>query len=561
MKTSIKKDFIVFVFLFLISIISVFVCYSEYNVDFFNYQYYNVWAFFNNRYNIDFLAADFRTYWNPYIDFIQYFLVNNFNNHKFLYVIASTLDDILALFLVYKISDKILSFNLKNRNLYLIMIVFYVIFSPIMFIISCDCTRNDMFFTDLVLISFLLFLKVFNQNKDNTKIFCLTGFIMGIGIGLKLTSAIYGLTFLLCLIFLHKSFKNPVKNISLFLTSMIFAFFIVDGYWLFKIYSLFKNPLFPVFNNIFHSPYADLDNFYSGDYECIRPHDLKTFLLYPFLWGKYLPYGFLQRSWDLRYAINIVCIFILAFSCLKKYYLPVKNRNFLYFLLIYCFISYEIDVYLFGLYRYISATSLLFGLVLFLTLYFIVSNIKIFNKTRVSTLMLFMIVLTIFNQEIFFYTIEKGRLFYERNTVLKPVTNYNIEDNANVIILSFGTTSHMTQQNKNAKYIHFAYPKKYYQYYYERNKHFEFENDVVYFKNYNYFSDYLEYRLKELLKSNKKTYIYMRIPDYAMYFDIIENSINYYSDGTRILQNCTKFDSNTEGRKYFYNVMCELNNK
>lgn len=561
MKYSVKKDLIVFLILLVICICSVFLLYSEYNVDFFNYQYYNVWALLNNRYNIDFMAADFRTYWNPYLDFIQYFLVNTLNHHKFLYVIASILDDVLALFLVYKIADKILSDNIKNRNLSLFLLIFYVIYSPVMFIISCDCTRNDMYITDLILITFYILLKTFNQNDENTKKFCLAGCLMGISVGLKLTSAIYGLTFLLCLIFLNKSFKNPFKNISVFLSSMILSFFVVDGYWLFKIYSLFKNPFFPIFNDIFHSPYADSSNVYFGDYECIRPHDLKTFLLYPFLWGKHLPYGFLQRSWDLRYAINVICLIILFTGYFKNHYFPVKNRNYMIFLIFYCFFSYEIGVFVFGMYRYLTATSLLYGLILFLTVYYLISNIKFMNNVRVTTVMLFMIVLTIVTQEIFYYTIEKGRLFLERDTVLKPVTNYNIEDNSIVLILCMGITEAMTHQNKNAQYIHFTYPKFIYPYFYERHRHYEFENDIVYFKNYYYFSDYLEYLMHKTLKSDKKIYIYMKLPEYVMYFDIINDSIGFYSNGTRVLENCSKFDSNTEGRKGFYNVMCEVNKK
>lgn len=560
MYSTLKKDLIVFFILSLIVIISVFICSTEYTLDLYNYEYYNVWAFLNNRYEQDFLAADFRTYWNPFIDFYQYFAINIFKNHKFLYTIASVLDDIIALFLVYKIADKFLSYNVQNRNLSLALIVLYVIFSPIMHIVVCDCSRNDMFITVIILLAFYLLLNIFNNtdSKKTTKYITITGALVGIAIGLKLTAAVFGLTFLLCLICLSKTFKNPLKNIFLFLLSMITAFLLVDGYWLYKIYSLFQNPFFPIFNNIFHSPYADSNDIYTIDYACIKPRGFIDFLLYPFMWGEFVPYGTLQRSWDSRYAINIICIFILTFAFLKKYYMPVKNRNWLYFLILFCFLSYEINLLVFGMYRYITATSLLFGLILFCTTYVIISKIKIFNKTRVTTVMLFMIALTLCTQVIFYYTVPKGRLFVEQKKVLKTAQNYNIEDDSTVLILSMATTAFITQQNKNAHYIHFAYPKMFAQWIYDKNHHHEYETDVLYFNCQYYFSDYLEEKMKEILQSNKKVYMYVKIPDYILYFDVINASIDYYSNGTRYIKNCSKFDSDTESRKHFYNAMCEI---
>lgn len=576
MKNTLKKDVIVFILLFLISTIAVLIYYPFPDYDFFHYQLYNGWAFVNNRLDIDFMAAGFRSYRNPYLDALQYLILENLNNHKVIYVIISNLDTVFGLFLLYKIADKILLKTLKYRDISLFLTTFYVIFSPLMYRVI-DSSKNEMILADFILITIYILLLVFENNcKHKLAKITLAGFITGFTIGLKLTSVVFGLTFLLCLICFIKKLERPYLSVFLFTLSMIFAFFIVDGYWLYTIYSKFQNPFFPVFNDIFHSPYMDFSNIYIFDYHHIRPKNLIQFMLYPFLISsdKLNCYGFDELHWDSRYAINFVCMIILLIGLLKTYFknintnFGVNNINQLIFLLLICFFSYEINTLLFGTYRYIVSSGLLYGLILFITLFFLTSKL---NKTILTIpLMIFAIFITIYTQKI--NELSKFILFKTPGTFLEFADIkdiYPIENNS--VILGFGAKipANLTVQNKNTKIIGFVFPKIYNTDIENIKSNFQPETLFLY-------SDYAENNLKRILSGNSKIYVFFDTLSFISYSEIFVKSLDYYSDNSREFFNCTKthpviddyLENNTKGKLQFknisitqYEIMCELKKK
>ena len=53
---------------------------------------YNGWAFLNDRINIDFMAASFRTYFNPVIDIINFKFLEGFNGHPVAFMFITALN-------------------------------------------------------------------------------------------------------------------------------------------------------------------------------------------------------------------------------------------------------------------------------------------------------------------------------------------------------------------------------------------------------------------------------------------------------------------------------------
>lgn len=571
-----KKDLFVFVFIFIICTIAVLIFCPFPDFDFYHYQLYNGWAFINNRLDTDFMAAGFRSYWNPYLDALQYLLLTNLNNHKIIYVIVSNIDTVLGLFLAYKIADKILINNFKNRNLFIGLSILYVMFSPVMYRVI-DSSRNEMILADFILITVYILLTIFEDNcKDKLSKIVIAGLITGFTIGLKLTAVVYGVTFLICLLCFIKKLEKPYLSVFLFTLSMILAFFITDGYWLYTIYSKFQNPFFPVFNDIFHSPYMDFNNIYLADYSHIRPKNFIQFILYPFIIGKSKLncYGFDTLNWDSRYAINFVCTLILLIGLLKTYFknvntnFGVKNINQLIFLLLTCFFSYEINTLLFGTYRYIVSSSLLYGLILFITLFFLTGK---FKKTILTIpLMILAIFITICTQKI--NDLSKFILFKTPGTFLefaKIKDIYPVEKKSVILVMGSKIPALLTIQNRNLKFVSFVFPKIY------RN---EIENIKPDFKieNVSIFSDYLENYIKEILSGNQKIYIFTNTVEYLYFAEMVAKSLDYYSDNSREFFNCTKIhpviddylENNKKGKLQLnnisitqYEIMCELKKK
>lgn len=564
MNETLRKDIFVFLILLFICTISVLIWFPQIDIDFYNYQLYNGWAFLTNRLNTDFMAAGFRSYWNPYLDAFQYLMATNLNNHRFIYAILMNLDTVLGLFLTYKIADKVLLDNIKNRNLSVSLILLYVTFSPVMYRIL-DSSKNDMFLADLILLAFYFLLKAFaNDNKKTLLFISLAGGITGLAIGLKLTAAVYGLSLLLCLTCLYKNWDKPVKVLLLFLLSMICTFLIIDGYWLYTIYSKFQNPVFPIFNNVFHSHFSDFTNIYDGDFNQIRPQNVFQLIFYPFLWSKDFCFGSHKQYFDIRYAINFICTFIILIGYKKNFSFPVKQNIYSLLLVLFCIFSYEINVFLFGVYRYIVASSLLFGLILFLTLSFLISNFKIFKNYKINVLMIIIFLIAMFTQKI--NDIEYLNIFKNNKPILNKVQNYDIRDDAYVLTGGFGTPGNLINQNKNAKYTLFVYPKFIYYNYLK-----QYENVLGFYSMF-YFSDYQENNLKKILQSDKDVYIYFRTRDLQPFYGNTVYSIEYYSDGKRSIANCQNIYSEKSMEKYlegyqeveipfFDYVLCELKRK
>lgn len=554
-RENFKKDLFIFISLFIFCSILILIYYPEHDWDFYNYQLYNGWAFLTNRIDKDFMATNFRSYWNPYLEAFQYLMAVKLNHHRFIYAILMGLDTVLALFLTYKISDKVILKNLKNRNLSVFLTLAYVTFSPIMYRVL-DASKNDMIISTIILLAFYFLLDCFEKNFKKKNLFiAISGCLIGLAFALKITTITYVLSFFFCLICLNKSFDKPIKTICIFSLSVICSYLIINSYWFYLVYSNYQNPFLPYFNNIFHSPYADSDIFLINDRNHSKANNLIQLLSYPFLHSYKFCYGFDKLSFDPRYAINFICLFILGICSFRNFNLAANSKKQVYFLVLFSLFSYEINTYLFGIYRYITAVSMLFGLILFLTISLLPLNYEKFKKFSTNTFFLFMILLVMVYQRDLIS--NKGILFGEQKTVLIPTVDYKIEDNAYVLLPDFGTSGFMVNQNKNAIYTNFVYPKRY-----EKRLQYIFPFGITSrFYSMFYFSSYTENFLKNILRSDKKIYIYMQL-DYLVYYkNILQRSISYYSKNKRVITNCSRIDKNTESLFNHINIMCELEKK
>ncbi len=562
MIKSYKVDICVFLFLFIIlSLISIFIVQCP-DWDFYNYHYYNGWAFFNDRIGTDFLAANFRSYINPIADGINFFLISRLNNHPYIFLSLTSLDNALFLYLIYKITNFVIEEQNKIiKIIILILTLGYVAFTPILFD-GYNFSMNDIFIGNFILFSFYLLIKnlFVNSAKRNLLIF-LSGISLGIAIGLKLSTAIYCFTYIFCFVILIKKIPNFAKTLFLFIIGMMLSFFILDGYFLYSLFKLYKNPIFPYLNNIFCSKYYNLMDMAHWEYMGILPSNFKEFIFYPFFhtvkthfWGNY------QSNIDYRYAINFISsivlgiyIFITRKNNSDKYFNIIKKEH-LYFLLLFAFISYYCNQSITGVYRFILATSALYGIIAFLMCVLLCKLIHL-NKEKFYIsifvcLTLFAYCTSTYRNYSITKPIKNAKLFYNDE-------NYNIEDNSKVIMLNMETSYHIVGQNKKAKYYGFVLPD----YLFQKNTDFIKDFEKVSFYSHYMYSKYLENELEKMMQNpNNKIYI---IYNQNLFFeDIYNEALYYYSNGTREPDKCRNIDY--KGIVHFnYNpvILCEFNLK
>lgn len=538
-------DLYIFTLIFcVISLISVFLRFPSPDFDFYNYHNYIGYAFFNNRIDIDFMPANYHTYLNPYVDALIYWLFSKLNNHPYWFLILTSLDNSIFLFMIYKISKYMLKITHKLR--YVLLGIIYISFTPIL-LDSINFSMNDVFVGSFILISFYLLIKnLFTESENRNKLIFLAGIFIGIGTGLKLTNLFYCLTAFLSILFMYKKVPNPFKTLAYFTLGGMVSFFIVDGYWLYTIYTRFKSPIFPYFNNFFNSPYYDSMNINTIVYNNTVPRNLFEFIFYPCLYSRFYIFGNYHLDWDPRYAINFVCVILLCLKLLFKKSIKYIRREHLWFLILFITISFYINTYLSGVYRFVIPSSSLYGLVLIITI------LNFFPKRKsIPIFVLFIIFSYINNTYDSEYTLRINEPY---NKLIEIRTDESFEDNSKVIFLDNGLSYLVPELNQTSQYYGFVIPEHLF---YKYEKELNSTNDL-YFNNRIWFSKYLEKRLTDIVR-DKENRIYL-ILQYTENLPYYEMFLRRYSNGERKVENCHYMKRLDGMVKYLLKPMvCEYN--
>lgn len=560
LKNKIIKDSLILLVLWLLyGAIAIFFIQLP-DFDWCNYHYYNAWAFLNDRINMDFMAANFRSYFSPFVDIPQYLLLNRLNNHPFLFIFIETFDSAFLLFMTYKISNFLLNIENKlEKSLCVFYILAYVFMAPIM-CYMLDFSFNDMKIFSLVLLSFYVLIKNLYSAETlrrNRNIF-ISGLIIGFAFGLKYNVFVSLVALLLCIIFTHKRIKNVKTVLLSFCAGAAITFILTDAYWLFFLYKNFGNPFFPHFNNIFHSKFANSISMVVTDYSILRPENLFDFVFYPFF--KTLHGFYASGTYDIRFAWAIITAFVLGglgFVVKKKY--PsgksvsriISDHN-LKFIILFIILSFYINIVLFGVYRFIIPASSLFGLLMLCFIYYVIDiycNVKKVNINK-NYFIVFWCCFTLFCVYKFSslsawelysfikYPSVKGSKVYSHNDL-------HIEDGAYVFLMDCATSFSVVGQNKNAHYYGFVFPSKVIE---EQ----EIKKRYAYFDTEFMLSDYLEKEITNIVSNSKNVYFIMKIFNYSRNQLLYDESIKYYYNNKNAkLYNCRMVGHSTFGHSDF----------
>jgi hypothetical protein len=212
---------------------------------------YNAWAFLENRYSQDWMPSGLGSYLNPIVNIPAYLIGMMPIIFSFLYGIAFL---IIYLHFILKILDLIDSDGLlkvrRNR------IAFAIISSASpLFLAELGTSMSGYTSSVFVIIGIYFFIK--GMRQDSKRNFFISGLLIGLGVHFKMVNAGALLAILPCFIFVGaKKLMSFTQFILGFIgTSIIFL------PWYIFVYSKFNNPVFPLFNGIFNSPYYPNVNF------------------------------------------------------------------------------------------------------------------------------------------------------------------------------------------------------------------------------------------------------------------------------------------------------------
>ena len=559
--------------------------------DFSSYHYYNGWAFLNDRLGSDFLAASFRSYFNPILDSLTYLLINSLNSHPLLFLFITGFKYGIFMFLCFLLFDIVFKNN-ENKLITVIFSMLLAFLSPIA-LLTIGFDWVDLQIAGINLIACCLFLaNIFSPaSKRRLWLLFLSGLVLGLAVGLKYYVCVFSIAFFLCIIIKRKYITQALKVSLIMLGGMFVGFLITDGYWIITLWQHFANPMFPYMNNIFHSPLGSSSPVVDYDFSHIRPTSFWGLLTLP-LWNTVIPNISLEYSfYDLKLPLTFLIIVGYLVLRVRKSDINEKisnmiDPNILDFCVIITVCAYYLNTSVFALVRYLLALIPFACILIAVFAYFISSYIRQ-NKITVCVMSL-LVIASIVSHFVFaeFYGLEVvslilfvsavALLFYvylskktednrkqyfmalllifccflggTRCVEQNSTENYNLEkvmsvqhtsisNGATVLCATMTSCFVAPAQNKKAKYISYALQKELQQ---ERNM-----LDAGRFATLTeYNSDYLENKMKEIFEKERNIYMIFSYQDIADNFDeirsIYQKSVSEYSDNKieNIYENC-----------------------
>ena len=370
---------------------------QDYNWDLKFFHYYGAYAFFNDRLLFDLAPAIEATYLNPLLD-LPFYIFNENLPPKWTAFSLGALHGI-NFFMVYTIAYTLFSY--KESRLYIEdasrkrMSSFACAIVGTLGAVNISelgATFHDNIISIFVLGSLFFIIKwlacidekaASYTRKQIRNGIIIAGIVMGLAAGAKLVGLIFVLGALAAIPVLMRNTKEKFFAVILFGASVFVGMLVTHGYWSYIMWKNFESPLFPFFNNIFRSPYADMTAVFEYRF---FPKSLTQTLFYPFYFASMNRTTSEVYFRDIRFAVVyslIVLAFIRAmiarFSAGRNLSAAVTSavdRRLSLFFAIFFIVSYIVWQGMFSIYRYTATLEFLCPIIIVLLLSYILSGLK-----------------------------------------------------------------------------------------------------------------------------------------------------------------------------------------
>ncbi|MET0331737.1 MAG: hypothetical protein ABW154_09945 [Dyella sp.] len=282
-----------------------------------NYHLYNAFAFLHGRTYRDLAAAGMQSFFNPLPD-LPYYLLGTSVLERWPRLLAAYqgLWYGVLLFTLCFIATRLADLQRRSIN-WADVLAIVIGATGTMLVSQTGSSSNEVPLACLILLGVMQLLPLYGEQPDRTiRRALLAGLCCGLAVGLKPTAVIYPPAMALALLLSLRPHRLAWRVAMLYGTSALVGFVVSYGYWGWHLYQLTGNPIFPLFNQVFHSDWVAATN---GTDPHFRPRDTLQWLFYPFYW---LP----KNQWlvtevrfsDPRYALVMLTLATLLWLRLRK---------------------------------------------------------------------------------------------------------------------------------------------------------------------------------------------------------------------------------------------------
>lgn len=256
------------------------------NWDLRNYHYYNAYAFLNDRYGKDLLPSQVPYFYNPLMD-IPFFLLVQHVSAKTVAFVLGTVQG-LNFILLFGLAHVTLIVPNSRHKVLICMILAALGMLGGGGISELGTTFGDNITSLGILLSAALVVR-FWEELFSAKVMralslaLLFGIPSGMMMGLKLPAVIYPVGLCGGLLLSGISKRRGFLLSVAFGVGVLLGCAATLGFWAYSLQVHYGNPVFPYFNDIFHSSYAPAGSLRDTKF---LPHSVSEFFLMPFLFAE-----------------------------------------------------------------------------------------------------------------------------------------------------------------------------------------------------------------------------------------------------------------------------------
>lgn len=260
------------------------------NWDLRNYHYYNAYAFLTGRTGYDMLVAQLPSFFNPLLDVPFYLAAQSWPPRLIGFLLGAVQGlNVLPLFAIAYVVLDHLDRPRRAASAAALALLGMVGAGALG---ELGTTFNDNVVTLGPLTALWLILReqpalIGPPWRRALGVLVLAGFAAGAAVGLKQT--VVTLAFGLCAALLVVPAK-PLRRLVLAVVlgvAVILGILATSGFWMLDLWRDYANPLFPFFNNVFESPWADVDD-YRGVFYIPRSFWVRGFFPFAYLLDPHL---------------------------------------------------------------------------------------------------------------------------------------------------------------------------------------------------------------------------------------------------------------------------------
>jgi|HubBroStandDraft_1064217.scaffolds.fasta_scaffold19379_2 hypothetical protein len=277
--------------------------------DLLQYHFYSGFSALNDRFEQDYFAAGLQSYFNPYAYVPFYVLVKSGLPALAVGSVLAVIHSVV-LWLTYELACRVCpSEDRKERFLFGLCATVLAFMNPIL-LQQIGASFADIITTGLVLGGWLFLVQAVRCPRTASVV--IGAILLGIATALKPTNGIHAFGGFFLVAFVPLPFLGRLRSLFYFGASLGASFVVAAAPWSYRLARTFGNPMFPLLNNVFKSPYTTTAT--SKAYRFI-PDSLTDALLRPF--DMMHTVGMIHEemsSPDIRYALLLLAflVFVMA---------------------------------------------------------------------------------------------------------------------------------------------------------------------------------------------------------------------------------------------------------